>query len=335
MGLFDKFKKKTKTETEAVPLYLYSEQELDEYEAFVQKNFGQYNQVMHEIVSPDIHLDIIMVPPTDENPFYKMVTMGMGAFKMNVPEELKEYELEYAELVLYLPPDWKVNSSEERDYWPLRYMKVLGRLPVNADTWLGFGHTVHGDEERRPFADNTKFNNILLLNACNLELQSLELRLSSGKKINFYHMFPLYQEELDYKLANSLDDLLELFDDADLFPVLNIRRKNYALGRGNGCIVSNRIVKENWNIGYLYRDEPMQGVPDSGWRFLKGDEDETYMSEAGNHSICALTELCKDDPDLKSLLDAPIGTCYIRVGEHTFIEDDGQHEIFMSRRVTM
>ena len=81
MGLFDKFKKKTKTETEAVPLYLYSEQELDEYEAFIQKNFGQYDKVMHEIVSPDLHLEIIMVPPTDENPFYKMVTMGMGHLK--------------------------------------------------------------------------------------------------------------------------------------------------------------------------------------------------------------------------------------------------------------
>ena len=134
---------------------------------------------------------------------------------------------------------------------------------------------------------------------------------------------------------NSLDDLLELFDDADLFPVLNIRRKNYVFGRGNGCIVSNRIVNENWNIGYLYREEPLEGVPDSGWRFFKGDEDETYMSEAGNHSICALTELCKDDPDLKSLLDVPIGTCYIRVGEHTFIEDDGKHEIFMSRRLSV
>lgn len=76
MGLFDKFKKK-KVEDVRDDMYLYSEKELDEYEAFIQQNFGDYKEVFHEIVSPDIHLDIIMVPPTPENPFHKLITMGM------------------------------------------------------------------------------------------------------------------------------------------------------------------------------------------------------------------------------------------------------------------
>ncbi len=242
MGLFDKFKKK-ETANE-LPMFLYTEKELDEYEAFIAKNFGSYEKVLHEIVSPDIHLDIIMVPPTDDNHFYKMITMGMGAFKMNVPGELAEYELEYAELVLYLPADWNLNSADEKDYWPIRYMKVLGRLPIESNSWLGFGHTVHGDGDGTPFAENTKFNTMLLLNACNLNYEKLNLRLSSGKKINFYQMFPLYQEELDIKLATSLDDLLNLFDDQDLFPLLNINRKNYGYGTGNGCIASKLIVED-------------------------------------------------------------------------------------------
>lgn len=217
-------KKKTK---ENSSMFLYTEQEMDEYEKFIEKNFGSYDKVMHEIVSPDIHLDIIMVPPTEEHPFYKMVTMGMGAYRMNVPHELAEYELEYAELVMYLPADWKIGSSDEKDYWPLRYMKILGRLPIESDSWLGFGHTVHGDAYGTPFAENTKLNTMLLLNACNLAYEKLDLRLSSGKKINFYQMFPLYQEELDVKLSTSLDQLLELFEDDDIFPLLNINRRNY------------------------------------------------------------------------------------------------------------
>lgn len=227
MGIFDKFKARKAEKQRADDMYLYSEQELNEYECYIQDNFGPYKEVFHEIVSPDIHLDIIIVPPTDEDPYYKLITMGMGAFSMNVPKDLQEYELEHAELVLYLPKQWEIKSSAEKDYWPIRYLKILARLPIECDTWLGFGHTVHGNEEQEPFAENTAFNSILLLNACNLLYEKLDLRLSSGKKINFYQLFPLYQEELEYKMEHSLDELLDLFSDDDLLPVLNIRRQNY------------------------------------------------------------------------------------------------------------
>lgn len=227
MGLFDKFKKNKKDKEDAMPMYAYSEKEMQEFECYIQDNFGEFKEVFHEIVSPDVHLDLVIVPPTDDDPYYKMVTMGMGAYAMNVPEELKEYELEHAEMVMYLPKSWNIKSPDETDYWPLRYMKILGRLPLEMDTWLGFGHTIHGNADMSPFAENTELNSLVLLNACNLMYEQLDLTLSSGKKINFYQMFPLYQEELDYKLENGLDALLDLFDDEDMLPVLNIKRRNY------------------------------------------------------------------------------------------------------------
>ena len=79
-----------------------------------QSSFGEYEQVFHEIVSPDIHLDIIIVPPTEKNNYYKLITMGMGAYGMNVPDNFREYELERAELVLYLPPTWNIKSEKRR-----------------------------------------------------------------------------------------------------------------------------------------------------------------------------------------------------------------------------
>ncbi|MDE6760290.1 MAG: suppressor of fused domain protein [Lachnospiraceae bacterium] len=229
MGLFDKLKEKMGKKATMDDMYLYSEKELDEYEAFIQENFGPFEKVLHEIVSPDIHLDIIIVPPTAEDNYYKLITMGMGAYSMNVPKDLKEYELEHAELVLYLPKYWNIESPDEKDYWPIRYLKILGRLPIEYDTWLGYGHTVHGNEEKEPFAENTELNSLLLVNACNLLYENLDLRLSSGKKINFYQLFPLYQEELEYKMEHSMEELLELFSDEDIVPILNIKRKNYCV----------------------------------------------------------------------------------------------------------
>ena len=73
--------------------------------------FGNYKNVFHEIASPDIHLDVCIVEPTEEDPYYKLVTMGAGAYKMAIPEKWQKYQLDYAEYVIYLPKDWNINSG--------------------------------------------------------------------------------------------------------------------------------------------------------------------------------------------------------------------------------
>lgn len=233
MGLFDKFKKKEtaspSTESADESMYLYSEEELDQYDQYIMEQFGEYKEVFHEIVSPDIHLDIIIIPPTEDNNYYKLITMGMGAYKMNVPPELKQYELERAELVLYLPPTWNIKSDKEEDYWPIRQLKVLARLPIQCNTWLGYGHTVSSDAENSAYADNTKFCSMMLLSAVNKNYEKLDLRINTIGKINFYQLFPLYEEELEYKRNNDANALLDLFDDDDIMPVVNINRKNYGI----------------------------------------------------------------------------------------------------------
>ena len=135
---------------------VYTEEEMEAVEGHIQQYFGKVENVFHELVSPDIHVDICMVPPTEERDYCTLVTMGMGAHRMNVPEELVEYKLERAELAIALPADWKLDQESMKDekwYWPIRLLKSLARLPINCDSWLGHGHTV---ENREPFADNTK-----------------------------------------------------------------------------------------------------------------------------------------------------------------------------------
>ncbi len=51
-----------------------------------------------------------------------------------------------------------------------------------------------------------------------------------GKKIAFYQIFPLYQEELEFKLAHSLDELIDKMDLSVNFTnenlIIDIHRKN-------------------------------------------------------------------------------------------------------------
>ena len=83
--------------------YLYTEKELDIYEKYITENFGEIETVFHEIVSPDIHLDILVIAPTKEENYYKLITMGMGAYKMNVPSSFKKENLFCSKYRLYKP----------------------------------------------------------------------------------------------------------------------------------------------------------------------------------------------------------------------------------------
>ena len=98
---------------------VYNEEEFAAVEDHIATWFGTYEYVMHELVSPDIHVDICVVKPTPERNYYTLVTMGMGAHKMDVPEGLAEYQLERAELSICLPPDSTLNSPDESDNWPM------------------------------------------------------------------------------------------------------------------------------------------------------------------------------------------------------------------------
>ena len=51
---------------------------------------------------------------------------------------------------------------------------------------------------------------------------------------------------------------------------------------------------------------------DSGWAFLAGDENYDYMANADNHAIYDVNTIANYDPEIIPLLDAPVGSAYIR-----------------------
>ena len=189
---------------------VYAEEEMSAIEQHIKNTFGEFENVFHELVSPDIHVDICVVPPSEERDYYTLVTMGMGAHRMNVPQELAQYKLERAELAIALPKDWKLDEQslkDERWYWPIGLLKVLARLPISNDTWLGFGHTMG---KQSPFAENTKLCGALLVGPQDVVWKGGEVcTLPGGEEVNFYQVIPLYQNEMEYKMEHDVDALLE------------------------------------------------------------------------------------------------------------------------------
>ena len=53
---------------------VYTIEEMEAVEEHIRKYFGEIGHVFHELVSPDIHVDICVVPPDGERKYYTLVT---------------------------------------------------------------------------------------------------------------------------------------------------------------------------------------------------------------------------------------------------------------------
>ena len=220
MGLFDRFKKKEET---PIPL-LYDEDELDVIESHISKYFGAFDSVFHEIYSPDIHLDVVRIDPTPERNYYTFVTMGAGAYKMNMPEGIDIPNR--AEYLISLPPDWDLENTDDiRNYWPIGFLKKIARMPINCNTFLAYGHTASEDEKNTSFADNTELCSIALSYPEQFEFDGLTATLPGGEEVIFYQMIPLYADELAFKqqCEGGMEEFEEYLGDIISSP-LDIKR---------------------------------------------------------------------------------------------------------------
>ena len=217
MSLFSLFRRR--------PKYLYTKNDVEALEAYITQQYGEIETVFHELKSPDIHLDIYVIKPTQQENYYKLVTIGVGAYQMQVPQELRNLGMDRAELVVFLPADWNVKGTQEVDYWPIRMMKTVGRLPILCKTWIGEGHSF-ASEDGNPYAENTMQNSCFLLCAMSGAGEHQSLLLPSGKKVRFYQVIPTYQEEMEYKLKNGCQALVEKLIENGIDMIINPQRKN-------------------------------------------------------------------------------------------------------------
>lgn len=209
------------------PKYIYTDKESEKFEEYVSNHIGNFDKVYHELYSPDVHIDILLIPPTDECYYYKLITKGMGAYKMEVPNIVKNNDLDRAELVIYLPPDCNPKNIVNEYGWVIRQLKTISRVPIEERSWLGFGHTFsHDDEANTKFANNVNFSGMLLVDSFGKNNEELDLRLDDKGKINFYQLIPLYKEEYLYKKVNGLNALLDKFIESDVSLVVDVNRKN-------------------------------------------------------------------------------------------------------------
>lgn len=165
--------------------------------------------------------------PTAQRPYHTLITSGMSDKPMTVPAGAEN--LRHAEMLISLPAEWPISEEAFRDYrnfWPVRWLKTLARFPHEYDTWLSFGHTLPNEDPPQPYADNTELCCALVMPPLDVPKDFRQLTAADGTAIHFYAFVPLYREEMEMKLQQGLDPLLDLFDKHRVNELLRIDRVN-------------------------------------------------------------------------------------------------------------
>lgn len=214
--------------------------DIDYVDAIVQHiagHIGPVTNVFQEIKSDAVRVDLLVVAPDEARPFATLVTCGMSEFPMRVPLENPDDlalipELRYAELLLALPPDWPLTPEAFRDeskYWPLRWLKMLARLPHQMDGWLGIGHTVPNGDPPRPLGPGISYSGWLIDEPVLLPREVQKLRVGD-RTINFYTAVPLHEAEMDLKLREGGGALARLLDRDKVSELIDVNRPSVVDG---------------------------------------------------------------------------------------------------------
>lgn len=203
-----------------------------------EKMFGEIDIVYHEDHSQFVHVDVHRIAVEGDEDICTLFTTGMAEKPMNVPPDVPEPEnYRYAELVLHLPEDWPSEWEQlqkPENWWPMRTLFDLARLPHERESWLWAGHTLsNGIDDPKPYAPDVGFCAALVCPSYLLPEDSEVVQLADGRIVILLTVAFLYPEEYAFCLANDAEIFLDHVRDYGLDPidffVLDKHRPNVCL----------------------------------------------------------------------------------------------------------
>lgn len=294
-------------------------------------------------------IKIAFIPPAQGRDYYTLATVGLGAYRGIETDPAGNRFVHRVELCAFLPGSLTEEQVTDNFQWVGRLLRQFGEMIQAESAWFGYGHSVSNGEV---FDRSVGFNGIILDNIEKDGDFSDSVALSDGEEVLFLQIMPLYEEEMLYKIdkgPNALFNRLRSmyyerrFDEGqgDILSVpsfltgidiIETDRKNTCLDKNvkrrllpksniedlldwkgaDGCFATDRITVDGCKVGIMYREKPVRGQPDSGWRFLAGDEDESYMNDLTKMDIYSLNTIANYDVEIIEYLEYPVGTALRR-----------------------
>lgn len=157
-------------------------------------------------------VDVELLYPTVEEPFYLLHTIGMSAAPMHYPAgEFVAAKEGYGELCLILPADWPFRkdrdiSLNDEEAWPIWLLMELGRFPHVHDVWMSYGFLLPNSEKHEPFAGDTALSGLVIVQ---FEGQLGGVSMADGTTVELLMPILLYKEEMDLCSDIGVDALVD------------------------------------------------------------------------------------------------------------------------------
>ena len=155
----------------------------------------------------------------------------------------------------------------------------------------------------------------------------LSLAVILKKEADDKKIFDKGIDMIDSDINASEADIAEFLNNEKAYAKIIERRKLFDLN----AIVSAKILREGYKVGYMLRYEPRDGG-DSGWQLLAGNEEDDYINDVKNIGLVPLGYVCNLDPDILKYIEYPAGTELIRISSHEFEVDKRNKQIFVEKR---
>lgn len=319
--------------------YRYNKTERTDLINAIGAYYGQISEIDRSNDEFGINIDIGLIPADNTRDHDTLVTIGLGAYNMFSKNSSERYTYSGAELIVYIPENW---DAAKRG-WMKNYMRMIASLPIERSTTLSVGHMFSNGT---PIAPWTRFTASLLIPPQEVRRSASVLNLSGKRDIAILQLFPLYREEMEFKLSYGLNALIDIMKDVSA--VIDFDRENICLRDDNGmtllgreidlagkdgskfCAVSRKIIDEGERVGYMRRHLNFTGNmisdDDSGWVFMAGTESREFLANPYNIKKCRINTVCNIDSDILPFLNKPYDTTVYRKpdGMLTVINEQNQ-----------
>ncbi len=181
---------------------------LEKREIYYEKLLGKIsNKFAHDKTLTQPHIDIYEIPPDDARgrKFSTIITSGMSDLIQTLPKEIKTEECGRAEILWYM-------HNPER--WMFNFLLILAKLPFQYKSYFWYFHTLENYfPDKYP---GSSLKHIIFLPPIYEDESFRKSLILDGTPVNFLWLFPITQEEMEYKLKNGATAFQKLVLDADI-----------------------------------------------------------------------------------------------------------------------
>lgn len=177
-------------------------------------------------------VDVTVLEPTEEEPFYFLYTSGMSRMSMASYPGSGGEESSLAELYLMIPAKEEMRTVGGLRPWPVRLLAELGAFPHMYGMWFSYGFYLPLARDCEYTSTQGTFSGALMIQ---FDGELGTVPTADGHRVQLFMPFPVYAEEAELYGSVGPDELTEriLRYNGGTF-LIDLKRPNAGLERHVG-----------------------------------------------------------------------------------------------------